>query len=306
VAKVIELRQRIKTVEIIKTVTRILATVSAAKLSRTRHRAAGMRDYTQNIRAILYDQQVYMASTGLSFGAFSSLLKETEPVKNIALLVITADRGMCGGYNLAVCRLALDFWERRGKADQKVKFIIKGKKGAAYFKKHNAEIIHKENWRRKGVKAEDVERLLKFLLTLYLSGEADEVYAVYTQFYSPVHRRPQVVRMLPVGLHLKEERPAEKIERWYYEPSFRETIGELLAIYLRVQLFDVLLESYASEQGARMITMEEAAERADKTLLECRVQYNRLRREVITTELLGVLFASKVTEETGVTPGRLT
>lgn len=308
-AKLIELRQRMKTVESIKTITRTLATVSAAKLSRTRHRASGLREYSQKIREILYDQQEYMGRTGLSFGAFSPLLQEREPVENIGLLVITADRGMCGGYNLAVCRLALGFWEKRTRAGQAVKFILKGRKGLTYFKKREAHIIHRENWPREGVRAEDVERLLNFFLTLYLSGEVDEIYAVYTQFYSPIRRRPRIVRMLPVELDLdkgrRRERQVEKIEKWYYEPSFREIIDELLAIYLRVQLLDVLLESYASEQGARMITMEEASERADKTLWECRTQYNRLRREAITTELLGVLFAAKVTEETGVTPGKL-
>ena len=97
----------------------------------------------------------------------------------------------------------------------------------------------------------------------------------------------------------------KKIEKWYYEPSFREIFDELLAIYLRVQLYDILLESFASEHGARMITMEEATERAEKTLTEHRVQYNRLRRESITIDLLGVLFASKVVEEVKTTPGEM-
>lgn len=303
--KLIELKQRMKTVQNIETITRTLATVSAAKLSRTRRRAAGLREYAQKMRHILYDQQEYMAKSGLSLAAFSPLLEEKGKVNKVALFLITADRGMCGNYNLAATRLGLDFWESRKRTGQEVKFVVKGRKGETYLKKRQANIIHQEGWRREGVRPEDVERILTLLTDLYLTGEADEVCAVYTQFYSPIRRRPLVTRLLPIKLLGKEKSRKEETEKWFYEPSFREIIDELLPIYLRVQLFDVLLESFASEQGARMITMEEATERAEKTLKECRVMYNRLRREVITIDLLSVLFASKVVEETAATPGRL-
>jgi F-type H+-transporting ATPase subunit gamma len=154
------------------------------------------------------------------------------------------------------------------------------------------------------VRPDEVEKLLPLLLEPYLNGAVDEVYAAYTRFYSPIRRLPQVRRLLPLTLERNGQSGAT-IEKWHYEPSFREIVDELLAIYLRVQLYDVLLESYASEQGARMITMEEATERAEKTLWECRVQYNRLRRESITIDLLGVLFASRVVEEVKSTPGKL-
>ena len=303
--KLIELKQRIKTVQNIETITRTLATVSAAKLSRTRSRAAGLREYTQRMGEILFDQQEYLARQDQSLAALSPLLKEKGKVNKIAIVLITADRGMCGNYNLAVTRKCLDFWIKRQKAGQEATFIAKGRKGERYLKKRSANIVYYEGWRREGVLPEDVERLLAFLLDLYLTGQAEEVYAAYTQFYSPIRRRPLVRRLLPIKLEASEKVGGDKIEKWFYEPSFREIIHELLSIYLRVQLYDVLLESFASEQGARMVTMQEATERAQRTLKECRVMYNRLRREVITIDLLSVLFASKVVEETATTPARL-
>ena len=302
--KLLEIKQRIKTVQNIETITRTLATVSAAKLSSTRRRATGLREYTRKMREILSGQKAYLESKGLSIGSLSPLLREKEAVKNIAALVITADRGMCGNYNLAACRLALDFWEERKKAGQNTVFLVKGKKGNRYFRKRGAAIMHSEGWRREGVRPEEVEKLLPLLLDRYLNGTVDEVYAVYTQFYSPIRRLPHIRRLLPLTLE-RNGRSREAIEKWHYEPSFREIVDELLAIYLRAQLYDILLESYASEQGARMITMEEATERAEKTLWECRVQHNRLRRESITIDLLGILFASKVVEEVKSTPGKL-
>jgi len=114
-----------------------------------------------------------------------------------------------------------------------------------------------------------------------------------------------VVRLLPIELPPSDGEPAAAAERWFYEPSARALLDELVAVYARAQLCDLLLESYASEQGARMITMEEATERADRTLQEYRVQHNRLRREAITIDLLGALFASRAAEDAGATPGRL-
>jgi F-type H+-transporting ATPase subunit gamma len=107
--KLLELRQRIRAVENIQAITRTLATVAAAKLSRTRRRAAGLREYAGSVRGMLYRQQRDLAARGLDLGALSPLLRERRPVRRVVVLVITGDRGMCGGYNLGACRLALEF-----------------------------------------------------------------------------------------------------------------------------------------------------------------------------------------------------
>lgn len=301
-AKLLELRQRIRAVENIQTITRTLATVAAAKLARTRRRAAGLRDYGERIREIMV-HQLQLARTGPSFAVPSTLLEERKPVRNVALLVVAADRGMCGGYNLEVCRFASEAWARWTRAQRGVQFVLKGRKGAAYFARRAADVVHRESWPREGVRAEDVERLLATLLAKYRSRAVEEVWAVYTEFHSPIRRRPRLVRILPVELPPARAR-MEEAEKWSYEPSPATILDELLAIHLRVQLCGVLLQSYASEQGARMVTMEEASERADRTLQTYRAQLNRLRREAITIDLLGALFASRAAEEKGVVPGR--
>lgn len=298
-AKLLELRQRIRAVENIQTITRTLATVAAAKLARTRRRAAGLREYGARIREILLHQQVHLARRGAISGV-AALLQERRPVRNVALLVVTADRGMCGGYNLEVCRLASEAWARRTRAGQGVQFVLKGRKGALYLTRRGADVVHRESWPREGVRADDVERLLQLLLERHRSRAVDEVWAVYTEFHSPIRRRPRLLRILPVELG-----PAriEEVERWCYEPSPGAVLDELLHVYLRVQLCGVLLQSYASEQGARLVTMQEASERADRTLQAYRVQHHRLRREAITIDLLGALFASRASEEKGAVPG---
>jgi F-type H+-transporting ATPase subunit gamma len=116
-----------------------------------------------------------------------------------------------------------------------------------------------------------------------------------------MRRYPKLVRLLPLTFESAGSTAPAGVEaavpRWFYEPDLATVVTELLGIFLRLQVEDVLLESYASEQGARMITMEEATERADRSLQELTVAYNRLRRELITSDLIGVLFASSLREE---------
>ncbi len=289
-SRLLELRQRIQSVENIQTITRTLATVAAAKLARTRVRAAGLRVYAGRLREILVEQQRALGR-GEAGGRASALLRARTPVRSVALLVLAGDRGMCGGYNLEVCREAAAAWSRHAGARRRVRFVVKGRKAAAFLRRRGGDVLHEEAWRREGVGAADVDRLLQVVLRPYESGEVEEVWAVYTEFHSPIRRRARVVRLLPVDLGAPAE-PAAPIERWHHEPSRRELVDELLEVYVRAQLCGVLLQSYASEQGARMISMEEASERADRALQECRVQHNRLRREAITLDLLGALFAS--------------
>lgn len=305
--KLIELKQRMKTVENIQTITRTLATVSSAKLSRNRQKAAGMRQYTEKMRQTLHHQQEYLERQNLKIEELSQFMIPRPKVENIVLVHLAGDRGMCGNYNIAANRKSFEFIEAQEEQGKNVQLIIKGEKGERYFrKKTNNNILHSEGWKRAGVLPEDVDRLYQKITSLFLSGEADEVYCLYTQFYSPIRRFPRIVRMLPVqagndvsarAVNSEAGKEDDKPEKWVYEPSFQSILDELIAIFLRIQVEDVLLESYASEQGARMITMEEATERADKTLQECSMLYNRLRREVITIDLLGVLFASRAREE---------
>jgi F-type H+-transporting ATPase subunit gamma len=303
-SKLTEVRERIRAVENIGRITRTLATVAAARLSRARRRAAGMREYSERFRQVLFRQQAHLSRVGLEITRQSDLLRPRARVRNVAILLITADRGMCGGYNLEAFRVASDLWEKRRKAGQGVRFIAVGRKGARFLERRRANIVHRENWRREGISADVVEHLLGLLLHLYRSGQVDEVHAVYTQFHTALHREARERSLLPVVLERGRPPAALEADRWHYEPAFQDVVEELVTVYLRVQLFGVLLESHASEQGARMITMEEATERADRSLQGYRVQHNRMRRELITSDLLGALFASKAIEESSSTRPR--
>lgn len=311
--RLVEVKRRMRTIEDIRGVARTMATVASAKLSRTRQRAAGMRVYAERMRAILRRQQAYLADIGVPIEHVSPFFVTARP-ERVLLVHLAGDRGMCGNYNMSINRVARAFVEERRNEGVAVSVMTRGLKAEQYLRRKcpDLEFVEAENWPRAGVTDEIVDALHAAVTGAFLDGEADEVWCAYTRFYTPVRREPTLVRLLPVAFErtAAEEDAAERralplrlevaphedprLQRWAYEPSFSGIVDELIRTFVHIQCEDVLLEAYASEQGARMITMEEATERAGKRLYECKVLYNRLRREFITTDLLSVLFASHV------------
>jgi F-type H+-transporting ATPase subunit gamma len=173
--------------------------------------------------------------------------------------------------------------------------ITRGRRAETYLRRTTSlEIAEATGWTREGVTSADVDWLLGRVSGDFLSGEVDEVWACYTAFLSAIRREPVVVRLLPV---MPAEDDGTPPRGWQYEPDLGSCVEELLRAFVRLQVEDVLLEAFASEQAARMVTMQEAAERADRALAELRVHYNRLRRESITADLVGVLVAGRVRGE---------
>jgi F-type H+-transporting ATPase subunit gamma len=300
--KLVEVRRRAATVRSIRSVASTLATVASAKLSRTRERAAGVRLYADRMREVVRRQQAAAAACGVDVAALSPFLQPHAEVKRVLLLHISGDRGMCGAYNSAIARESDAFVRSRLANGVAVTAYAKGLKGEKYLRRRTkAEVVGAAGWPRAGVTADEVDDLCERLSQAFLTGEADEVWCAYTRFYSPLRRYPTIVRLLPLTFEGADSAGvagavAERPRRWFYEPDRGSILTELLSVFLRLQVFDVMLESFAAEQGARMITMEEATERADRSLQELTVAYNRLRREVITGDLLGILFASALRE----------
>jgi len=309
VQKLVEVRRRAATVRSIRSVASTMATVASAKLSRSRERAAGTRVYAERMRALVRRQQASAASRGEDLSSLSPFLTPHAEVRRVLLVHIAGDRGMCGAYNSAIDRIAYRFVRDTIAAGIGISAFAKGGKGERFLRRRTQiDIVGSQDWPRAGVTDDDVDALFARVSDAYLSGEADEVWCTYTRFFSPIRRDPTLVRLLPLafeaggsGLLAKVAAPTpleseDSPERWFYEPDLSTILTEVLGVFLRLQIEDVLLESFASEQGARMITMEEATERADRSLQELTVAYNRLRRELITTDLLGVLFASALRE----------
>lgn len=298
--KLADVRKRMRSVAGIGEVCRTLATVASAKLAQTHDRTRGARAYTATLRGMIARQQCAARASGADPSALSPLLAERPAVHSIALVTIAADRGLCGGYNIALGRAAREFALHQAARGVDVIAIVKGRRAETYLRRAtDIPIVEASGWTRAGVTAEEVDRLLARVTTAFLGDEVDEVWACFTAFVSSIRHDPVVVRLLPVAPQADGEVTGAVPDRWFYEPSQAPCVDELLRAFVRLQIEDVLLEAYASEQAARMVTMQEASERADRSLAELRVHYNRLHRESITADLVGVLVAGRVRGEAG-------
>lgn len=306
--KLADVRRRIGTVTGIGDVCRTLATVASAKLAQTQERARGARVFTVRLREIIARQQRASRLAGRDPATLSPLLGARPSVRRIEFVVVGADRGLCGGYNLALGRAAREFAAARAAEGVEVTATVKGRRAETYLRRATTIPIRgASGWTRAGVTDGEIDALLDEVLVRFLGGEADEVWACYTAFITSMQREPTAVRLLPVapladdvqtqGVGVSGDESAAR--GWSYEPAQQPCVAELLRAFVRLQIEDVLLEAYASEQAARMVTMQEASERADRSLAELRVHYNRLRRESITADLVGVLVAGRVRKEAG-------
>ena len=293
--KLVDLKNRMRSVENIKQTTDTMATVSAAKLARARKKAVGLQRYAEKLR-----QMALMQTQTNIDPSISPLLEIRSNIKKIIVFVIASDIGMCGSFNGKICKKAHMFLDDLKEKDIDCKVWIKGLRGEKYFKKKtNYEILKVDPWLEGGgVSMDDTLEVIDKMSTLFFNEGYDEVYCAYTKSLGPAKREPTVIKMLPLVFDIKQgEKRESSLARWIYEPNQKSILVELIPTYFKVQVFDLLLESFASEQGARMMAMEEASERADKKLITMLREYNRIRKDLITLDLLGILSAAKVIEK---------
>jgi len=296
--KLIELKQHINSVENIKATTQTMSTVAAAKLARSRSKAASLRAYSEKMREIVLVQSYYVNELGDKIAEVSPLFQAKMGEGKNIFVVIGSDIGMCGSYNGQIGRLAQAKIEDMEKRGQPCAVFCKGIKSENFFRrKTKATIIGMEKWSDEGVSISDAINLLVTMVKFFNDPDVKEIYCAYTKFYSPVKREPTVLKMLPLSFDIiSAPGTFQSFKDWIYEPDPISILKELIPTYFRIQVFDMLLESYASEQGARMMAMEEASDRAEQTLKGLRVNYNKMRRDLITLDLLGILSAANVIE----------
>lgn len=292
--KLIELKNRMRSVANIQSTTQTMSTVAAAKLARSRSKALSLRAYVERMREIVSTQSAYFEE----LAEISLLFKQKQKGEKLMIVVITSDIGMCGSYNGQICRLAQAFMESKENQGIPIGAWSKGLKGEEFFRrKTKYRVEGYDPWSPEGVALNDAVKLLYTMSDLYADENVKEVYCAYTKFISTAKREPKIIRIFPVGMDTLTWGIEHKFKDWIYEPNPYDLLAELIPNYMRTQIFDLLLESYASEQGARMMAMEEASDRAEKTLRELRIQYNRIRRDLVTLDLLGILSAAKVIEK---------
>ena len=273
-----DIRKRLRSVKKTQKLTSAMKMVAAARLRRVEPRLLSARDYSSSIEESV--SRIFLEYP-LPPDEFP-LLQGRGTAGTTGLIVISGERGLCGAYNANVINRAMKFiWQKPS-----VKVVAVGKKGTAYFEKHNVELLYSESEILDTILYSDTERILRLVVDNYLSGNVDEWYIMYHKFVSMMSQQLTVERLLPMELPKTKAKTALDFKA---EPENELLLGRLLPQRLSAKFYEAVLESVASEQGARRNAMEAASDNAVEMIEKLTLLYNRERQAAITTEILEVV-----------------
>jgi F-type H+-transporting ATPase subunit gamma len=275
----IDLRRRIRSVKNTQQITKAMKMVAAAKLRRAQERMMAARPYAAALREVLAS-----VSTRVDVKQHP-LLAEREQEKKVLLLVVAADRGLAGAFNTNVLRAAQNAIAEKGWDE--VELVPIGRKAFDFYKRRPIPIRRQPLHVYQALSLETAREIAKGAADDFLSGEFDAVYVVYNEFKSIIAQRVVVERLLPLERTWVEE-SAPAIE-YIYAPGPEEILSALLPKHIEFQLYRVLLESAAAEQGARMTAMESATKNASEMISHLTLTYNRIRQAAITKEIIEIV-----------------
>lgn len=282
----IDIRRRVRSVRNTQQITKAMKMISAAKLRRAQDRALAARPYAATLRQILANV-AEAAQQNPDAGAHPLLA--ARPEQRILIVAVTADRGLAGGFNSNLLRLAQRFVdEHQGK---ELSFELIGRKGRDYFRRRGAKISAEYLDVFRNVRWEDAEKIADSIIERFSSAEVDAVYLFGNEFKSVVASNITSSRILPI------EAPKSAAQADYiYEQPPEELLSSLLPRYVRVQLYRALLESAASEHAARMTAMDAATNNASDMIDRLTLYMNRVRQASITREIIEIVSGAAALE----------
>jgi F-type H+-transporting ATPase subunit gamma len=279
-----EVRNRIQSVKSTQQITKAMKMVSAAKLRRAQDAITQMRPYARKLQEMLGN------IVANAEGDIKIALAAVRPVEKVLVIVITSDRGLCGGYNSNLIKLARQLIkEKYGSVSAKgnAELMPLGKKGYEHFSKNKFKVID-HYWNIfSDLNFEKVAAAAKFAMDIFAKGEVDAVELVYSEFKNAATQIFTVEQFLPVKK--TEKKKGEVKADFIFEPDKNILIEELMPKILNTQLYKAILDAHASEHGARMTAMDKATENAEDLLKSLKISYNRARQAAITTELTEIV-----------------
>ena len=301
------IRTRISSIRSTQKITRAMKMVAGARLSRAQARILALRPYAIKTRTALAtcvgadsaggganpDKSAEAVGVFERKDAVIHPLLANRPENNALFLVLTSDSGLCGAFNSNINRAMEREWRRRKSSGQGIQMAFVGRKGADYFSLRDAPVysVFKDVW---GDITFDKARLIaKSLIEPFLAGKADSITIVYNEFHSAMTQRVVMEPLLPVsGQALTESADGSvvhTIDDFIFEPNRDALLDRIVPMYVEISVLRALLESNASEHGARMTAMDSATENAKEMIASLTLQYNRARQAAITTELSEII-----------------
>ncbi len=274
-----EIRNKIKSVENTKKITKAMEMVAASKMRKAQDRMRAARPYSDKIRNIAANLSQANPEYTHPF------LVKQDAAKAIGIIVVTADKGLCGGMNTNVLRLATNKIREAEGQNIKVDAVAIGNKGLGFLNRIGAKVVSH------AVQLGDIPRLdkligpVKVLLDAYQEGKLDAVYICYTKFINTMRQEPMAEQLLPLSSNQMQGDKGSMAWDYIYEPDPQSVIDELLVRYVEALIYQALAENMASEQSARMVAMKAATDNAGSVIGELKLVYNKTRQAAITKEL---------------------
>ena len=272
------IQSQIKSVSSIQKVTKAMKMVAAAKLRRAQERMEQARPYSDRIEGLISDLLMDVDETMLP------LLEKRDKINKNALLIITSDRGLAGSFNSNIIKRAEQEINRLGK--ENTILICIGKKCYEYFssRNYNVDYSYSETWN--DLNYNQAIKIGSNLVTSFINKEFDALSVIYNYFKNAASQEVLYNQLLPIAFNSTESKPFQDM---IYEPSKPKIIQSLVPKYFNTQIWQCLLESFASEQAARMLAMDNATENAKEMISDLRLQFNKARQTAITTEMLEIV-----------------
>ena len=273
-----EIRTKIKSVQNTRKITKAMEMVAASKMRKAQERMKAARPYGEKIRRLAANLSHANSEYKHPF------LKKMGDIKRVGLVIITTDKGLCGGLNTNVLRIALNSlkeWEGKGVTDIRVTAI--GSKGLGFMQRLGAKVVSNVTHLGDTPHLDKMIGPVKVMLDAFQAGELDAVYIAYTRFLNTMKQEPVLEQLLP--LSGEQLRQTEHGWDYIYEPDASAVIDELLVRYVEALVYQSVAENMASEQSARMVAMKAASDNAGNVINELQLVYNKTRQAAITKEI---------------------
>ncbi|HEM6750427.1 TPA: F0F1 ATP synthase subunit gamma [Legionella pneumophila] len=277
-----EIRSKISSINKTRKITRAMEMVAASKMRKTQERMRASKHYANKI----YEVIKHIARAASEYR--HPFMSERE-IKRIGIIVVTTDRGLCGGLNSNLFRETIRTirnWQEHGK---EVDIAVIGRKGQAFFRRVGGNILGSIDHLGDTPSINDFIGVVKIMLDAYYNGTIDSLHIVYNEFINTMTQKPFVKQLLPLPKSEEDKKTLGHHWDYIYEPEAKELLDEILERYIELQVYQAVVENIACEQAAKMIAMKSATDNAGDLIKEFQLAYNKARQAAITQELAEIV-----------------
>lgn len=277
-----EIRSKIASIKNTQKITRAMEMVAASKMRKTQDRMRASKPYANKI----YDVVKHIARANSEYRHPFMLQRE---IKRAGIIVVTSDRGLCGGLNANLLRETIGIMRKHHDASVEIDLCVIGRKGQAFFRRSGGRVLASVDQLGDTPSVTDIIGPVKVMLDAFYQGQIDSLHVVYNEFVNTMTQTPKVKQLLPLPLAEADSKLLGHHWDYIYEPDAKELLDDLLFRYIELQVYQAVVENIACEQAAKMIAMKSATDNAGDLIKEFQLAYNKARQAAITQELAEIV-----------------